>query len=61
MAYRMEEITDTVRAGKRSDGAIDLEVWDTPKAWRGFSDEEPQQVIIPSEAFDALFEWLRRA
>lgn len=59
MAYRMTELTEHVRVGKMSDGSLDIEVWENAKGWAGFGDKEPQEIFIPSDAVDALFEFLR--
>jgi predicted nucleotidyltransferase len=62
MSYRMTEITDFVRAGKRSDGSLDVEVWETANGWRPdvrASEDMPECIIIPAGAVDALFEYLR--
>ena len=61
MAYRMTELTTTVRAGRRSDGALNIEVWQTRRGWlpEVESEDWPEEVIVPADAVDALFEYLR--
>lgn len=62
MAYKMTELTTTVRAGRRSDGSLDIEVWTTLRGWRPeveCAEDTPEQVIVPADAVDALFEYLR--
>lgn len=60
MAYRMEELTDTVRVGIRSDGFLDIEVWECPHGWKvAFPTKEPEEIFLPPDAIEALFEYLR--
>ena len=60
MAYRMEEITGNVRAGKRSDGALVLEVWAVPRGWVPGAYLGPmEEIIIPADAVERLFDFLR--
>lgn len=62
MTYRMTELTETVRVGKRSDGFLDIEVWTTPRGWLPHvecAEDMPEQVLVPADAVDALFEYLR--
>jgi len=58
----MTEITEHVRAGKRGDGSLDVEIWTTPNGWRPdveASEDMPESVIIPADAVDGLFDYLR--
>lgn len=60
MAYRMKELTEHVRVGLMSSGDLDIEVWEKPGGWRVGSElGDMQGVIIPSDAVDELFEYLR--
>lgn len=62
MAYRMKELTTTVRVGQRGDGSLDIEVWQTPRGWLPETDaaeDMPEQVIVPADAVDLLFAYLR--
>lgn len=62
MAYRMTEITDRVRVGRRGDGCLDIEVWATPRGWcRAVECDEdaPENILLPADALDALFDYLR--
>ena len=62
MAYRMTELTDYVRIGRMGDGGLDIEVWETSRGWEegGYDrDDEPQEVVIPSDAVEAIFDYLR--
>lgn len=55
MAYRMTEITETVRVGKDNGGLLHVEFWDRPR-----SDQEAEcvEVIVPFEAASDLGKWL---
>lgn len=60
MAYRMHELTETVRVGKRGDGSLDIEVWSKPNGWvSGDPDTDLEEVFLPHDAIEALFEYLR--
>ena len=62
MAYKMKQLTDKVRVGMMSDGSLDIEVWQTPFGWEPHvvPDEDlPEEIVIPPEAVDELFEYLR--
>jgi hypothetical protein len=60
MAFRMTELTDHVRAGRPSDGSINIEIWQVSRGWEPGSQLGPmEEVFIPHEAVDALFEYLR--
>jgi|DEB0MinimDraft_10_1074344.scaffolds.fasta_scaffold25970_5 hypothetical protein len=60
MAYKMTALTDHVRAGRLSNGDLDIEVWEKKKGWEPSSEGGyVNEVIIPCEAVDELFEYLR--
>lgn len=61
MAYRMTELTDRVRIGRMGDGTIDIEVWESDRGWESScgNDDEMQEVFIPSDAVEAIFDYLR--
>lgn len=62
MAYRMTEISDRVRVGRRGDGSLDIEVWSTPRGWCPAverAEDAPENIFVPADALDGLFEYLR--
>lgn len=60
MAYRMVELTENVRVGRPSDNSLNVEVWQVPKGWRvGSQDGDMEEITIPSDAVEELFEFLR--
>jgi hypothetical protein len=60
MSYRMKEMTDNVRVGRPSDGSLNVEVWQVPRGWEAGSAIGPmEEIIIPSDAVDEIFQYLR--
>lgn len=61
MAYRMTELSENVRAGKMSDGTLNIEVWAVPRGWEPHVDcqRDPDEIFLPADAVSALFEYLR--
>jgi len=60
MAFKMEEITDTVRVGRPSDGGLNVEVWQVPRGWQAGSQLGPmEEITIPADAVDEIFQYLR--
>ena len=59
MSYKMTELTDRVRVGRMGDGTLDVEVWERPKGWVLGAPGDVTEVLIPVDAVEALFEYLR--
>lgn len=62
MSYRMSEISQGVYVGKMPCGSLDVEIWEgkkPPHATTRDYAESCQEVVIPADAVDALFEFLR--
>lgn len=62
MAYTMTQIAENVYVGKRADGNLDIEVWISPKpdhATASDYDANCQELLLPSHAVEALFDYLR--
>lgn len=58
MAYRMFEISSTVRVGKMGDGALNIEVWSSPRGWIT-GDGECEEIVVPADSVEALFDFIR--
>jgi hypothetical protein len=60
MWFNMKEMTDNVRAGRGSNGSLNVEVWQVPRGWQAGSALGPMECItIPSDAVDGIFQYLR--
>lgn len=59
MSYRMHNLSDNVRAGITSGGDLNIEVYGTYP--NGQRNDEMEEVLVPREAVEALFQLLRGA
>lgn len=58
MAYRMVQVSDTLRIGTRSDGSFDVEIWSGPREEGGKITDE---FIIPRAEAEEIARHILRA